>query len=202
MLGSIAAVLAGLALLIWSADRFVEGAAAAARLLGISTLIIGIVVVGFGTSAPEIGGSVIAVLTESPGIAIGNALGSNIANIALILGISELVIGLTIVALGTSLPELAASIASLKKNVPDVAIGNMVGSKSVQLARGDRHPGAAGAVPRRTIGPGSGFTGGHRPDRRNDADVALSWRLAALRDAQQGHTVVRGFCHLPAVFVL
>jgi cation:H+ antiporter len=252
MFTSIAAVVVGLGVLIWSADRFVDGAAAAARLLGISTLIIGIVVVGFGTSAPEIGVSVIAVLQATPGIAIGNALGSNIANIGLILGvtailvsipvqthllktefpllmlatavmawclsdlhlgylegvllvimllvilyylirqhrlhprdyaeldsdtlkiaessiepargltlpqallwiltglvllvvsskalvwgasniarefgISELIIGLTIVALGTSLPELAASIASLKKNVPDVAIGNVIGS--------------------------------------------------------------------------
>lgn len=252
MLISLAAVIAGLALLIWSADRFVDGAAAVARLRGVSTLIIGIIVVGFGTSAPEIGVSVIAVLEDTPGIAIGNALGSNIANIGLILGItailvpipvesrllktefpililgtafmawylydlqlnrieglvlvgmlfvllyyiirqhrkfpgdypnlehnvaemteetvaetkdltmtqaivwlllglitlvasskilvwgasniardfgvSELIIGLTIIALGTSLPELAASIASLKKNVPDVAIGNVIGS--------------------------------------------------------------------------
>ncbi len=251
MLLFVAAVVAGLGLLVWSADRFVDGAAAAARLLGVSTLIIGIIVVGFGTSAPEIGVSVIAVLEDTPDIAIGNALGSNIANIALILGVtailvpipvesrllktefpllllatavmcvclydlrlgpvdglgmlallaltlyilvqqhrryareyaqydrdtmtlaepdeddrdmtmptavgwllvglvvlvgsskllvwgasniayafgvSELIIGLTIVALGTSLPELAASIASLRKSVPDVAIGNVIGS--------------------------------------------------------------------------
>ncbi|MDJ0779643.1 MAG: calcium/sodium antiporter [Gammaproteobacteria bacterium] len=251
MLIDAAAVVMGLALLVWSADRFVDGAASLARLLGVSTLIIGIVIVGFGTSAPEIGVSVIAALDDSPGLAIGNALGSNIANIGLILGVtaiiapipvhdrlfksefplllfatavmaaclvdlrlgpidgvvllallgaalyylvrdhrrhpvdyarldhdqlefvdqsgvgdepgmgraigwllvgllvligssrllvwgasniastfgvSELVIGLTIVALGTSLPELAASIASLKQNVPDVAIGNVIGS--------------------------------------------------------------------------
>ncbi len=251
MLISVVAVVAGLVLLIWSADRFVEGAAACARLSGVSTLIIGIIVVGFGTSAPEIGVSVVAALEGTPDIAIGNALGSNIANIGLILGVtailvpipvesrlmkteypllllatavmgwclfdlrltwvdgvvllgllslilyylvqqhrrhareyarldqdtalvaetieisedmtmagavgwilfglillvgsskllvwgasnialafgvSELIIGLTIVALGTSLPELAASIASLKKDVPDVAIGNVIGS--------------------------------------------------------------------------
>ncbi len=245
MLTYIAAVIAGLGILIWSADKFVDGAAALARLLGVSTLIIGIIIVGFGTSAPEIGVSIIAVLEGTPNIAIGNALGSNIANIGLILGItailspiaidsrllktefpllllatavmavclidlqvnqfdglvllgvlilalfllirlhrrqpievktladenvelaegmtlavaigwlvfglvllvgsskllvwgasqialefgiSELIIGLTIVALGTSLPELAASIASLKKNVADVAIGNVIGS--------------------------------------------------------------------------
>ncbi len=240
MLLSIAAIVVGLAILVWSADRFVDGAAAIAQHLGVSNLIIGITVVGFGTSAPEIAVSVIAVLEEVPDIAVGNAIGSNIANIGLILGItallapisvsrglirseypllfgatvvltwclydlqldrldgflllgvlvvimaymihshhnakeeldedeeddsisdkvawfwillglvlligssrmlvwgasniahslgvSELVIGLTIVALGTSLPELAASIASLKKSIPDMAIGNIIGS--------------------------------------------------------------------------
>jgi len=245
LLLSIAAIVVGLVILVWSADRFVDGAAAIAQHLGVSNLIIGITVVGFGTSAPEIAVSVIAVLEEVPGIAVGNAIGSNIANIGLILGItallapisvstgmirseypllfgatavlvwclydlqldrldgflllgllvvimaymihshrngkaevgegedqdedddesmsskvawfwillglvlligssrllvwgasnialslgvSELVIGLTIVALGTSLPELAASIASLKKSIPDMAIGNVIGS--------------------------------------------------------------------------
>lgn len=248
---SIAAVVVGLAILVWSADRFVDGAAAIAKHLGVSNLIIGITVIGFGTSAPEIAVSVIAVVESVPDIAIGNALGSNIANIGLILGItallvpipvtssvirseyplllvatlvmifclydlelsrmdgfiligllvaimgymirshrnagksaiaesivaeslvgdddedelmsngkawllilvglallvgssrmlvwgasniaqefgvSELIIGLTIVALGTSLPELAASLASLKKSIPDMAIGNIIGS--------------------------------------------------------------------------
>jgi len=241
MLMSIAAIVVGLVLLVWSADRFVDGAAAIAHHLGVSNLIIGITVIGFGTSAPEIVVSIIAVLEDIPDMAIGNALGSNIANIGLILGItallvpipvsaglikseypllflatlvmigclydlqltwvdgavligllvfilaymihshrqsaepddmgdeeselmenhvaigwillglivlvgssrllvwgasniahsfgiSELVIGLTIVALGTSLPELATSIASLKKSIPDLAIGNIIGS--------------------------------------------------------------------------
>ncbi|MCP3688370.1 MAG: calcium/sodium antiporter [Gammaproteobacteria bacterium] len=246
MLLSLAAVVVGLALLIWSADEFVEGATAIAAHLGVSSLIIGITIVGFGTSAPEILVSIIAVLEGTPNLAIGNALGSNIANIGLILGftallvavpidrdilkreypllliatlvmiwclydlqldfvdgailvalliiilwyminthrknrtstepavvpdgqeaveimpintaigwvilglvvlvgsskllvwgasniatamgVSELIIGLTIVALGTSLPELAASISSLKKGVPDLAVGNVIGS--------------------------------------------------------------------------
>ena len=245
MLGFIAAVVAGLALLGWSAEKFVEGAVALAHSLGVSVLIIGITIVGFGTSAPEIVVSIVAVMQATPDIAIGNALGSNIANIGLILGVtailvpvpvtarlfkteypllllatavmtwalfdsrldlaegialvgllvfclsylirehglhpadyarenhrseemvhdmpisaaigwsvfglvllvasskllvwgassfardlgvSELIIGLTIVALGTSLPELAASIASLKKDKPDLAIGNVIGS--------------------------------------------------------------------------
>ncbi len=245
MFFSIAAIVVGLALLIWSADQFVEGATVIARHLGVSSLIIGITIVGFGTSAPEILVSIIAVLDGTPNLAIGNALGSNIANIGLILGVtailvvvpidkdilkreypllliatlvmvwclydlhldlvdgiilltlllimlwyminihrksgnnisltiedddddsepmsqnaaigwvilgliilvgsskllvwgatniavalgvSELIIGLTIVALGTSLPELAASISSLKKGVPDLAVGNVIGS--------------------------------------------------------------------------
>ncbi len=82
----LAAVIVGLGVLAWSADRFVDGAAALAKLLGVSTLIIGITIIGFGTSAPEIIVSIIAVLEDTPGLAIGNALGSNIANIGLILG--------------------------------------------------------------------------------------------------------------------
>ncbi|MCH8105661.1 MAG: calcium/sodium antiporter [Proteobacteria bacterium] len=244
MLLSFGALMAGLLILVWSANHFVNGASALAKHFGVSSLIIGITIIGFGTSAPEILVSVVSVLEETPDIAIGNALGSNIANIGLILGvtalivplsvgkgmlrrefpllliatgimiwclydgvltriegglllvtllamlwflvnshrqkaaqgekdspiakishemsykaaiswvvlgliflvgsskllvwgatniahafgISELIIGLTIIALGTSLPELAASLASLKKQEPDLAIGNVIGS--------------------------------------------------------------------------
>ena len=247
MLLSLAAIVVGLALLVWSADQFVEGATAIAKHLGVSSLIIGITIVGFGTSAPEILVSVIAVLEDTPNLAIGNALGSNIANIGLILGVtailavvpidrnilkreypllliatlvmiwclfdlkldfvdgimlltlllimlwymidihrkngipvadtdddedqgeamslnaaigwvvlglivlvgsskllvwgatnvavalgvSDLIIGLTIVALGTSLPELAASISSLKKGNTELAVGNVIGSNLI-----------------------------------------------------------------------
>jgi len=92
-LGSIAV---GLALLIWSADKFVDGATSIAMHLGVSTMIIGITIVGFGTSAPEILISVIAVVEDTPDIAIGNALGSNIANIGLILGVTALITPLPI----------------------------------------------------------------------------------------------------------
>jgi len=244
MLLSLAAIVVGLALLVWSADQFVDGATGIARHLGVSPLIIGITIIGFGTSAPEILVSVTAVLEGTPNLAIGNALGSNIANIGLILGVtailavvpidrnilkreypllliatlvmiwclfdlkldfvdgvilltlliimlwymidihrknsipiadiennqeqdemmsinaaigwvvlgliilvgsskllvwgainiavalgvSDLIIGLTIVAIGTSLPELAASISSIKKGNTDFAIGNVIGS--------------------------------------------------------------------------
>ncbi len=89
------AVIAGLALLVWSADHFVEGAEVIAHNLGVSTLIIGITIVGFGTSAPEILISLFSVFDNTPDLAIGNALGSNIANIGLILGATALFIPLS-----------------------------------------------------------------------------------------------------------
>lgn len=81
---------AGFALLFWSAGRFVSGAAATAHGLGVSTLVIGLVVVGFGTSAPEMLVSATAAWRGDTGLAIGNAVGSNIANIALVLGATAL----------------------------------------------------------------------------------------------------------------
>jgi len=91
MLGNILEVIAGLLLLIWGADRFVHGAAATARNLGVAPLLIGLTVVAFATSAPEILVSAVAALRGEPGIAIGNAIGSNIANIGLVLGAVALI---------------------------------------------------------------------------------------------------------------
>lgn len=239
------AVFGGLWVLIKSSDRFVEGASGAANYLGISPIVIGMVIVGFGTSAPEMVVSVFSALDGKPALALGNAFGSNIANIALILGftallkpilvhstilrrelpllagvtilsflflvdgqlsrtdgllmivafacamswtvwisfkrphdelfqtiteelpgnvvplkksllnlglglvllvvssrllvwgavelaimagISELIVGLTVVAIGTSLPEMASTIAAVRKGEHDLAIGNVVGS--------------------------------------------------------------------------
>lgn len=91
MLMAIVAIIAGLILLVWSADRFVEGAAATAVHLGMPPLLIGMVVIGFGTSAPELAVSAIAASDGNPGLALGNAYGSNITNIALIIGLVALV---------------------------------------------------------------------------------------------------------------
>jgi cation:H+ antiporter len=91
MTWAVLAVLAGLALLVWSADRFVDGAAATARHFGMPPLLIGMVIVGFGTSAPEMVVSALAASQGNPGIALGNAYGSNITNIALILGVTALI---------------------------------------------------------------------------------------------------------------
>lgn len=93
---AIGAVIAGLALLVWSADRFVDGSAITARHFGMPPLLIGMVIVGFGTSAPEMVVSALASLEGNGGIALGNAYGSNIANIALILGVAALICPMTV----------------------------------------------------------------------------------------------------------
>ena len=86
-----AAVFSGLIILLWSADQFVGGAAKLARHLEMSPLLIGMIIVGFGTSAPEMVVSASASMQGNPGLALGNAYGSNIANIGLILGITSLI---------------------------------------------------------------------------------------------------------------
>ncbi|MBK8407658.1 MAG: calcium/sodium antiporter [Sandaracinaceae bacterium] len=84
-------ILGGIAFLVWGADRFVLGASALANNMGVSPLLIGLTIVGFGTSAPEMLVSAVAASQGSSGIAIGNAVGSNITNAALVLGASALV---------------------------------------------------------------------------------------------------------------
>lgn len=90
MLLFVIAILAGFILLVWGADRFVLGAGAVARNFGVPPLLIGLTIVGFATSAPEIMVSAIASIRDNPGLAIGNAIGSNIANIGLVLGATAL----------------------------------------------------------------------------------------------------------------
>lgn len=91
---SFLALVIGLIGLVWSADQFVHGAASLARNLGMSTFIIGLTIVALGTSAPEILVAVMAALEDAPGLAIGNAVGSNIANIGLVLGVTALIANL------------------------------------------------------------------------------------------------------------
>ncbi len=91
MLLAVLAILGGFALLVWSADRFIDGAAATAKYAGMPSLLIGMVIVGFGTSAPEMVVSAMAALDGKPELGLGNALGSNIVNTGLILGITALV---------------------------------------------------------------------------------------------------------------
>lgn len=95
MLIAIIAMTAGLIVLMWSADYFIEGAAEIAKRMGISKFVVGLTIVSIGTSAPEILVSINAALTGAGELAIGNAIGSNIANIGLVLGITCLVIPLS-----------------------------------------------------------------------------------------------------------
>ncbi|EGN74632.1 K+dependent Na+ exchanger related-protein [Idiomarina sp. A28L] len=95
LLASIA-VIFGLVLLIWSADRFIEGAAVTAKHFGMSPLLIGMLIIGFGTSAPEMVVSAFAAAQGNPGLALGNAFGSNTANIGLVLGITALIAPITV----------------------------------------------------------------------------------------------------------
>ena len=110
MLGNSLLIIAGLALLMWGADRFVHGAAATARNLGVAPLLIGLTIVAFATSAPEILVSVVAALQKEPGLAFGNAIGSNIVNIGLVLGMTALVrpIELDSATLRREMPALLA----------------------------------------------------------------------------------------------
>lgn len=110
MLVALGAVVFGLALLVWSADRFVDGAAATANHFSMPPLLIGMVIVGFGTSAPEMAVSVLASYQGNPGLALGNAYGSNITNIALILGVAAIVCPITVhsAVLRKELPMLTA----------------------------------------------------------------------------------------------
>ncbi len=110
MLLVILAIIVGLAVLVWSADRFVDGAAATANHLGMPPLLIGMVIIGFGTSAPEMVVSALASSQGNPGLALGNAFGSNITNIALILGITAV------------LAPIAVSSQVLKREAPMLLI--------------------------------------------------------------------------------
>jgi cation:H+ antiporter len=110
MLVNILLVVAGLALLIWGADRFVHGAASGARNLGVAPLLVGLTVVAFATSAPEILVSIVAAIQKEPGLAFGNAIGSNIVNIGLVLGVTAMVrpIKLESATLRREMPALLA----------------------------------------------------------------------------------------------
>jgi cation:H+ antiporter len=115
MLNFLLAIVGGFVFLVWGADRFVVGAAATARNLGVSPLIIGLTIVGFGTSAPEMLVSAVAAWQGNPGLAVGNAIGSNITNIALILGLTAL------------LTPLAVNSRMLKRELPILTVTMLAG---------------------------------------------------------------------------
>jgi cation:H+ antiporter len=121
------AILLGLALLVWSADRFVDGASATATHFSVPPLLVGMLIVGFGTSAPEMVVSALAASQGNPGLALGNAWGSNIANIALILGVTALVSPIVVhsMILRKELPILTAVTALSAWLVWDLEISRM-----------------------------------------------------------------------------
>lgn len=96
ILVAIILILSGLPLLFWSSDQFVEGAVDVANCLGMNALLIGIFIVGFGTSVPEMLVSAMAAWHGNPILALGNAYGSNITNIALILGLTAVLKPITV----------------------------------------------------------------------------------------------------------
>ena len=92
MLAYIVAILIGFVVLVWAADRFTDGASELARIFGVSQLVVGLTVVAIGSSAPEIMVSFNAALVGAMNLAVGNAIGSNITNVALVLGVTALVV--------------------------------------------------------------------------------------------------------------
>ncbi len=92
MLIAAAAILAGFIILIWSADLFVSGAASIAENMGMSPIVIGLTIVSLGTSAPEVLVSIIAAMSGAGELAVGNAIGSNIANTGLVLGVTLIIV--------------------------------------------------------------------------------------------------------------
>ena len=129
MLYNIAAIIAGFLLLIWSADRFISGAAATANNFNVSPLIIGLTIVGFGTSAPEMLVAAIAAANASPGLAIGNAIGSNIANITLVLGTAALIMPMNVHSriLRRELPLLIMAMLLMLLLIQDRHLGRVDG---------------------------------------------------------------------------
>ena len=120
----------GFALMIWGADKFVAGASALARKLGVSPLLIGLTIVAFGTSMPELAVSVTAALRGANEIAVGNVVGSNIFNLLMVAGLSAavcpLVMDKTLLRRDWPLSILAA-VLLLGAIVPDLTIARWEG---------------------------------------------------------------------------
>lgn len=110
MLIASAAILIGFIVLVWSADLFVAGAASMAENMGMSPILIGLTIVSLGTSAPEVLVAITAAVSDAGELAIGNAIGSNIANVGLVLGLTALIAPLPVhrARLRRELPTLLA----------------------------------------------------------------------------------------------
>ena len=156
MLLPLLTVLVAFAILVWSADLFVAGAASIAENAGLSPVIIGLTIVSLGTSAPEILVSITAALAGSGGLAVGNAVGSNIANLGLVLGVTVLIVPLQVYpgCLRSELPTLLAITAGTGLLLLDVELERgdallMLGALAVimwQMVRTQDHVVEAGAT--------------------------------------------------------
>ena len=108
-----AEIAAGLLVLILGSELLIRGATALARRLGVSELLIGLILVGFGTSAPELVASIQAAIIDAPGVAVGNVVGSNIANTLLILGVAALIAPVPVPAKAFTRDTIALAIATI-----------------------------------------------------------------------------------------
>ena len=114
MILSILGIIAGVAIVVWGADRLTEGASAIASRMGVSEIVIGLTVVALGTSMPEFSVSLLSALKGTTDIAIGNAMGSNIFNTLLIVGMAALVAPMTITK------------TTVKKDIPFALIASVL----------------------------------------------------------------------------
>ncbi|TCP41700.1 calcium/sodium antiporter [Rhodovulum marinum] len=167
---------AGLVVLIAGGEMLVRGAVAVARLIGVSPAVIGLTFVGFGTSAPELVTSLQAGLAGAPGIAIGNVVGSNIANILLILGLAALV------------RPLAVEAAAFRRDGAVLAVVSLVAVAALLTGSVERWAGALG------LALLAGYiTVAIRADRRRDGPVAaLHEAEAATLEAPDRPVVAAG----------
>lgn len=185
MVLALAFTFAGLALLWWSADKFVLGAVAVAKLLGMSPLLVGMIVIGFGTSAPELVVSAFAAAGGDPGLALGNAMGSNIANIGLVLGVAAIIVPIAVTrgVMRREIPQLILFSLLLGFTMLDGAIsrldalillGVLVAQLFTSLIRGRREQ-AGYATTRSNEGQSNEGTIG---DPHEDDDPPMSPRAA------------------------
>lgn len=114
MILNIILIIAGIALVLWGADRLTDGAVAVAQRLGVPQIVIGLTIVAFGTSMPEFCSSLVSALNHQPGMAVGNVVGSNIFNALLIVGAAALVAPISI------LPQ------TVRKDIPFALVASVL----------------------------------------------------------------------------
>jgi cation:H+ antiporter len=172
MLIPILAIITGFILLVWSADQLVEYASRLAINLGVSNLLIGILIIGFGTSAPELFVSALAAWQDKGNLALGNALGSNITNIGLVLGSAACVATLAI-SKSTARTDIPAVIAVALIAVAVILDGHLSRTDGVILLLVLAGYLIWSVVKERTSDE-------ELPDERSSNSVALAWTIASI----------------------